>query len=332
MIAATLRTQAASGLRRVNLSRDLAAIADLIELCFESSMDAGGRATVNEMRSLSRMGPLLGLMSLGDDLLKGIGQGFVWEEAGRILGNVTLFPARVPAELGPVTVVANVAVHPDLQRRGIGRQLMDASLEAVRASGARCAILQVDHDNAVARRLYERLGFQMERTWHQWRRSTSQSVPTRDAAAPRITLRPADRWREEYALAGQVFPQARGGLGWQRPLHPREFTRSPWQAILDGLSGVTLERWIVPDGDRIAGALWARTSFTAGHTQLTLIVAPDWQGRLEDGLINYAIRRLAVDYRPLTAEHPADDLAATLAFEHYGFVKRRTLQHMRLDF
>jgi ribosomal protein S18 acetylase RimI-like enzyme len=262
---------------------------------------------------------------------QGIGQGFVGKKRAVLWVTSPCFP-RACRRIWAVTVVANVAVHPDLQRRGIGRQLMETSLEALRASGTRCAILQVDHDNDVARRLYERLGFKPERTWNQWRRGPSQSVPSRGATAPRLTLRPATRWREEYALAERVFPQARGGLGWQRPLHPREFTRSPWQAVLDGLGGTTVERWIVLDMDRIAGALWARTSLMAGQTQLTLIVHPDWQGRLEDTLINYAVRRLAADYRPLAVEHPADDLAATLAFERYGFVKRRTLQHMRLDF
>ena len=331
MIAATLRTRPAAGLRRVSLTRDLGAIADLIEICFSASMDASGRATVREMRALSSLGPALGLLSLSDSMLKGIGQGFVWEEEGRIVGNVTLFPLDFPAELGRTVAIANVAVHPDYQRRGIARRLMDASLDALRTAGVRAAILQVEHANSTARHLYERLGFHLERTWHQWRRGGNQPLPRRVTAAPHITLRPANRWREEYALAAQVFPAAQGGLGWQRPLHPREFTRSPWKAVLDFLSGTTIERWIVREERQIAAALWARTSFANSTIQLTLLVHPSRQSELEDPLINYALRRLGGDFRAMGCEHPADDLTANAVFERYGFQARRTLDHMRLE-
>ncbi len=319
------------GLRRVNLNRDLGAIASLIEVCFASHMDASGRSTIHEMRALSRLGPLLRLLALMDDMVRGIGQGFVWEEDGQIVGNVTLFPARVPVELGRTTIIANVAVHPDYRRRGIARRLMEASLEAIAAGGGAAAILQVEEDNAGAVRLYQNLGFRIERTWHQWRRAGQAPPPPRLPGGPRLTLRPGRGWREEYALAALVFPPERGGLGWQRPYHPREFRRSPGGHLLDLLSGTSLTRWCVYEEGQLAGSLWARTSLASSTTRLTLLVHPAWAGRLEVPLLNYGARQLALGYRSLFCEHPADDQAATAAFQRYDFRASRTLHHMRLD-
>jgi ribosomal-protein-alanine N-acetyltransferase len=53
----------------------------------------------------------------------------------------------------------NVAVHPDHRSLGVGRRLMDAVLEAGRASGGRVVYLEVRAGNVAARRLYKRLGF-----------------------------------------------------------------------------------------------------------------------------------------------------------------------------
>jgi len=320
------------GLRRVKLERDLGAIAALIEEAFSGEMDAGGRATVRELRGLSRLGPLLRLAALGDRMLRGIGQGFVWEENGQIVGNVTLFPADYPPELGRTIIIANVAVAPPYRRRGIARQLMQAALEAVQAGGGQAAILEVEAGNTGAQQLYTGLGFRTLRTWHAWRRGSEAPLPPRHPNGPPITLRPEALWPAEYAMAARVFPQERGGLGWQRPLHPREFHRSPAGRIVDFLSGTGTERWIVREGEQVRGSLWARTSFGSGVTQLTLIVPPEEKGRLEAPLLSYGVRRLAPGGRALTCEHPADDDPAGEALRRCGFSIRRTLTHMRLDF
>lgn len=332
LTAAGLQQKQASGIRRVKLGQDLGAIADLIERCFSPRLDAGGRATIREMRALSHLGPLLGLLALADTMLKGIEQGFVWEEAGQIVGNVTLYPADYPPELGRTIIVANVAVDPDHRRRGIARRLMEAALEATRAGGAARVILQVEADNAPAVKLYEGLGFHIQRTWHHWRRNGELPGPERPRQTAQIGPRPAGRWKEEYALAALAFPQERGGLGWQRPLHPREFRRSAARQTVDFLSGTLVARWVAQEGGQIVGALWARAGLTSASTQLTLIVHPARRGSLEGALLSHGMWQLAGGYRPLSAEHPADDQAATEAFQRYGFTSRRTLHYMALEF
>ena len=53
----------------------------------------------------------------------------------------------------------DVAVHPDRQRRGIARSLMERCLEAAREAGAAWVLLEVRESNEAARALYRSLGF-----------------------------------------------------------------------------------------------------------------------------------------------------------------------------
>src|SRR5574342_691521 len=103
------------GLRPVNLRTDLEQLADLIEIAFASSMDSGGRAAVQDLRSLSGVGIGLSVLAGLDSLVQGMESGYVWYSGGRLVGNVSVYPSPDPR----VWVIVNVAVHPDDQRRGI---------------------------------------------------------------------------------------------------------------------------------------------------------------------------------------------------------------------
>src|SRR5690242_19762313 len=137
-------------------------------------MDSNGRAAVREMRTLSRgLNFLPGL----NDLAQGMGLGYVWIADGRLVGNVSTYPANGADNLKQAWVIVNVAVHPDYQRRGIAQELMQSTKNLIRARGGQSAILQVDADNATARRLYSRLGFIEERGWTTWRRNGLSNRP-----------------------------------------------------------------------------------------------------------------------------------------------------------
>lgn len=56
--------------------------------------------------------------------------------------------------------VQNVAVRRDVQRRGIGRLLLEALLAEAARRGARSTLLEVAADNAPAQRLYAGYGFE----------------------------------------------------------------------------------------------------------------------------------------------------------------------------
>jgi ribosomal-protein-alanine N-acetyltransferase len=55
--------------------------------------------------------------------------------------------------------ILNICVHPDWQRRGLGAELVEFLTGVARRRGARMALLEVRVSNAIAYRLYTRLGF-----------------------------------------------------------------------------------------------------------------------------------------------------------------------------
>lgn len=328
----TTAAQSEDGLRPVNLRTDLAPLADLIELAFRDSMDSNGRAAVREMRTLSRMGPGLTMLAGVNELTQGISLGYVWIANGQLVGNVSIYPANYPASLGGAWIIANVAVHPDYRGRGIATQLMNASLDMIRRRGGRLAVLQVDYDNEPAHRLYERLGFVIERAWVHWRRPSTLRVPQPLATdeSVYITRRRRGDWRSEYDLAQRVRPAEQGGLGWLRPLHTGLFRKSLWCQLGDWLSLRSVERLVIHSADErdVLASLWLESAFAASSVQLTLLVDPDYEGLYDEALLNLAVRRLGKRHA-LTIEHPMHAPVTTRLLQRYQFRRQRTLLHMR---
>ncbi len=323
---------ATEGIRPVNLRTDLAPLADLIELVFADTMDSGGRSALREMRYLSRMGAGLNVLARMNEMVVGVSMGFVWEAAGQLVGNVSVYGANWPTDLGSVWIIANVGVHPDYQRRGIARQLMHTTLDMIQQRGGTTAILQVDADNANARRLYRSLGFIEERSWTTWRRRSSSRVP-----APLqennlyIRHRRRSEWQEEMALAERIRPQRYGGLGWLRPFHKTYFQKTFLQNLMAWVNLRGTERLVVqPEpGEPLLASLWLDNSNLAGKTRLTLLVDPTVQGLYDDALLNNVVRRAGRN--PLIIEHPTDEIGVGNLLTHYNFVRQRTVIHMRWD-
>lgn len=90
-------------------------------------------------------------------------------------------------------VIAQLLVHPSLQRAGIGSLLIRAAEDAIAERGRHVAQLVVDDANVDARRLYERLGYRaVRRQVSEWverwpdgqvhRRASPQTVLARTVA------------------------------------------------------------------------------------------------------------------------------------------------------
>lgn len=90
-------------------------------------------------------------------------EGFrVHERDGRIAGFCwTKLHRELDPAIGEIYVIA---VDPDYQGLGLGRQLTLAGLDAIATQGVGVANLYVDADNAAAMALYTRLGFAVRRT------------------------------------------------------------------------------------------------------------------------------------------------------------------------
>ncbi|NLX11173.1 MAG: GNAT family N-acetyltransferase [Chloroflexi bacterium] len=315
--------QPTSGLRPMDLRRDLGEVATLIETCFAPTLDAAGHAAIQEMRMVSRAGPLLWVLARAGNLLPGLSQGFVWLEGGRIVGNVSV----APAGQARTYVIANVAVDPAYRRHGIARQLMLAALDQITRQGT-TAILQVEADNTPAIALYEDLGFTTQRTFVRWRRGMQHYLPVPLPNPPTIRALARRESADLLDLARRVRPDERGGLGWLRPTRAanlRPARIGPLRYLLSGQN--TGFQVITGPQNTLDAALILQTKLGSAATQFDLLVRPERQGEMELPLLNHVVRELG-GWQTLITEHPADDTPAGDALRQHQFRVERTLTHM----
>ncbi len=320
------------GVRPVNLRTDLRPLADLIELVFADSMDSSGRSAIREMRYLSSLGYGLKLIARLNELALGISLGFVYVSDGKLVGNVSVYPASYPAGFGETWILANVGVHPDYQRRGMAQELMRASLEMIRRRGAARVILQVNYQNEAALRLYERHGFIYERAWQVWRRSGFLRAPaSSNRGLPIDRARPSD-WQAEYALAQAARPNSRGGLGWLKPVHRAAFNQSLWRRMRNLVALNSVEKMVIRDqaADSILASCWVESALSFGNIRAWLFADPaiDHQPHAE-ALLNWLASRF--DRSTIVFEHPRDDEVVSDLLKARQFTVKRDLWHMRLD-
>jgi GNAT superfamily N-acetyltransferase len=135
--------------------RDMHAVLNLIEVGFRGELDPQGWKMLEQMRRVYSPGHVTrSLYASPTDTT-----GFVWEQDGRVVGNLSLRHASPRSARG--RLIGNVVVHPEYQGQGIGRGLMERAIATARDQGASWVGLEVRADNAVAHTLYEHLGFQV---------------------------------------------------------------------------------------------------------------------------------------------------------------------------
>ena len=328
----TAAAVADEGLRPVNLRTDLNPLAQLIELVFADSMDSYGRSAIREMRALSRLGYGLHLISRLNELTLGISMGYVYVADGELVGNVSVYPSGHPKDLGATWILANIGVHPDFRRRGVGGELVAAAVDMIKRKRGKHVILQVNYDNAPAVRLYERLGFIRERAWRNWRRGRHESLTTAHRHDFHITRLRDSEWRREFELAQMTRPNHRGGLGWLKPVHRSSFYCPPWKRLLNLFSLCHTEKLVIREEESgaIAASCWIESSISTETIRLRLFAAPsvDYESHAE------ALLRNVINRYPrstILIEHPRDDEALELLLRGARFQVKRDLWHMRLD-
>jgi ribosomal protein S18 acetylase RimI-like enzyme len=317
-------------MRPVNLRTDLAQLADLIELVFADSMDAGGRAAIREMRAMSRLGAGLGVLGRVNELTLGVNLGYVWVDRTRVVGNVSIYPANWHQDLGVAWIIANVGVHPDYRRQGIARRLMEASLDLVRQRKGNHAILQVNYDNDNAIQLYEDLGFVRERAFSVWTRSSMAPPPRQSVHESVFITRPRNaEWRAEYEFIKTLRPAEKGGVGWLKPLHESLLHRPWWKRLSEWFSLSGTERLVVRNTNTIVASLWVENPFGSLRTHVNLFAQPEHVNVELSALLHNTLRRFRTSN--ITIEHPADDETTNALLKRLGFRIHRTVWHMRLD-
>ncbi len=332
MVAAPLSysTRSKNGPRPINLRKDIPQVLALLNLVFSSSLDSDSQRLLNRMSLAQQPWVVLRLRQMVD----GIVPGFVWEESGDIVGNVSLLTTSRPGRY----LVANVAVHPDFRRRGIARMLMEEVIDMVERQKGNEILLQVHHDNVGAISLYRMLDFKIIGSMTSWYASYNQfrllPLSTSNRSPDRIGnlfIRPlrGREWLQAWRLdQSSVAPD----LNWPEPL-PRDAYKQGFGRWLSNLfAGRQAETWAVENLDEELVGLGTILSEWGRAHGLSLRVNPEWQGKVERPLMAKLLRRLQyMARRNIRIDHPAGDEVTSDLLREANFHPRRTLTVMRRD-
>ena len=312
------------GIRAINTKTDLPALADLLEIAFSEKMDSSGRAAIQQMRDMGRIGILNRLFATS--LAKGVHRSFVWVENGRLLGNISLYSEKFPYQNTRAWILANIAVLPQHRKKGIATQLVVTALDALKTKGVNEIYLQVDEENKNARQLYQKLGFIEENAFGIWIRKRNSPIPHQNKNGEEVVRSSAVFREKEYRLARKTRPVERGGIGWLRPLDRREFIGGIQGLILSLISGRFRERRVlIEQGDAVKAAIWLDQKFH-GPIVLTLLHETDLPPVKIKPLIRWALRRHP--FRNFFLEHPkTSDIDSVL--QEFEFRHTRTVVNMR---
>lgn len=325
IVTAPSQDQSKNGPRPINMNTDIPGILKLLELVFGASLDAEGRkmfaGTSNMAQSpaiLWRLNPAAAKLSLG----------FVWEENGRIVGNVTVLTTEMPGRF----LVVNVAVHPEFRRRGIARLLMQQVENLVRQRQGNQILLQVVKQNHPAIELYNALHYTTIGSMTHWTASASRLRRLElnlDTVGPPIRELKRHEWKAAYALDQQTLP---ADLHWPEQLKQDAYKNGFWVKVMNFLNGRHSEAWVAITGKTQLVGLASLASEWGRSYEASLRVHPSWQGRLERPLLAKLIRRLQyLPRRNVQIDHPDDDELVNALLQEANFQPRRTLTHMRLN-
>jgi len=327
--------------RSLNVLRDLPHVADLIELCFNNTMDGDGQRYLSDMRRASRDD---GFLRWANHMAESTSlplTGYVWEENGKIIGNASLIPFRDRGKR--IYLVANIATHPDHRRRGIARLLTQRVVEHARKKNAAEIWLHVRDDNPGAVQLYADLGFR-----EIARRTTWQASPDSRLDLPDLPIQITERhprfWIQQQDWLRRLYPSA---LNWYSPLNLSALQPGLLNWLYWLFMDFDLRQWAAVHGETLLAILtWmprGRDSesiylATAARPEAPQAASPDQRHALEmpyPGLhttavtqLLFHVRRTLANHAPLTLELPAGEMTEAIAAA--GFKLRRTLIWMKM--
>lgn len=315
LISTPISTEFPTHVRPFDPMRDLRPVADLVETCFANTMDHDGRRYLRQMRSAARSPNLARLAERVSGMPGFPVAGFVWEEYGSVIGNLSLIPFKERRRR--IYLIANVAVHPEHRRRGIARGLTVAALEHLRRAGAELPWLQVRDDNPAAIQLYQSLGFE-----ERYRRTTWHSQAGFEDDNPPVPARIHAATGRDWPLIEGWFKQAYPPeLAWNLPFN-LVAARTDWLGLLYRLlGGVFMRQWSLKQEGELVGAIfWQATASYANA--LWLSVDPAYE-ELAARALTYHVLTHYGRQRALALEYPAGRAQEALAAN--GFQPHQTL-------
>ncbi len=319
----TIARATTSPIRKVNIRQDLLAVADLIELCFAKTLDDDGREYLRQLRWTARdMNYLSWLQGAAERIAPPL-YGLVWEENDRITGNLSLIPINDRGKL--IYLIANVAVHPDYRRQGIGRMLTQEALVQLRQRGIDTAWLQVRDDNPVAHHLYLSLGFVERARRTTWMANPAGNIYPIPPAGISVEHRSLGDWNQQLAWLREVYPPV---VRWNLPISFSRLNPNPLKQFIRWLSGDAQEHWAACKNRKPIGFVTWEPMRTSSDV-LWLATAPEYEEEVIPALLPYTRMELVGRRRPLSLNYPAG--RASAAFLQAGFAHHQTLIWMNIS-
>ena len=308
--------------RALNVLRDLPTVADLIELCFSSTMDNDGQRYLSNMRRASRDSGFLRWADRMTDTTSLPLTGYVWEEDKKIVGNASLIPFRDRGKR--VHLIANVATHPDYRRRGIARALTERTMAHAREKNTAAIWLHVRDDNPGAVKLYEDLGFKEITRRTAWIAPADSSDPHAD---PEIQIVPRHSrfWSIQREWLPRVYPDT---IAWYHSWNFNALQPGFWNWIYLLFVDFNVRQWAAVRGDELLAALaWMPHGGRSESLYAATAPGESEASALALTALLRRARREASDRSTLSLDYPAGEM--TEAITAAGFTQRRTLIWMK---
>ena len=311
-------------IRPFDVRTDLLSVSDLVELCFADRLSPDGEALLRKMRTSAHNQRFKDWAYSVAGRVSMPFTGYVWEEEGEIVGNLSLVPYHIRQK--QYYMIANVAVHPDYQRRGIARALLQQALDFLKKRPLDGIWLQVDENNHGAVDLYHQENFEERSRRTTWMLSPDHinhefltwSVPDFEVRAHRaadwnqqrrwleVNYPPAVRWHLPISL-----PYLRGGI---RGALARAFLVEP-----------EIRQWSVAAKGELIGVVSWQSSKTHADW-LWIASSPETESVLLDAFLPHWVNQSA-KVRPLRLNFPKR--LTNKSLEDHWFQPSRTLIWMR---
>ena len=313
-------------IRDFDVRTDLLSVSDLVELCFADRLSPDGEALLRKMRSSAHNKSFQEWAYAMAGRVSMPFTGYVWEEAGEIIGNLSLIPYHIGSK--HYYMIANVAVHPEYQRKGIARSLVNKALDFLMPRKLDGIWLQVDQGNQAAVDLYLHQGF-----CEVSRRTTWMLTPTDipqeflDWQVPGFSVEKHRSWH---------WPQQRKWLENNYPPEVRWHLPFRLEYLRGGLAGrisrlmlldPKISQWSVMAGKDLIGVVSWQSSKTRADW-LWIASSPETEGVLLDVFLPYWMNRPGFK-RSLRLNFPARK--TNLSLESHWFTPARTLIWMKYN-
>jgi ribosomal protein S18 acetylase RimI-like enzyme len=311
-------------IRAFDVRTDLLPVSDLVELCFADRLTPDGEALLRKMRSSARN---LRFQEWAYSMAGRVSMpftGYVWEEGGEIIGNLSLIPYHIGSK--HYYMIANVAVHPDYQRKGIARSLVREALDFLLPRRLDGIWLQVDEGNQAAVDLYLRQGFKeisRRTTWILKPRDIPDEFL--DWQVPDFNVQPhrSRFWNQQRIWLEKNYPPE---VRWHLPLRT-EYLRGGLQGRLARmlLLDPKIKQWAVTAKNELIGVVSWQSSKTYADW-IWIASSAETEGVLLDAFLPHWMKTPGVK-RSLRLDFPKRK--TNLSLETHWFKPTRTLIWMK---